>query len=457
MKKQYFLLVIVLTLFDVKSNEAQTNAWLTKADKSMLLEATNLAQKDNKAAFLPKIFIDPHIKYQQMAGFGYTFTGGSAEMLAKLPPSVQDSILQILFGNAPQSIGISYLRLSIGASDLSKNVFTYSDFKDKNLHDFSLRDDTLYLLPLLKKIVKIRPDIQFMATPWTPPLAMKSNQKSIGGQLLPAFYADYALYLTKYVQTMQQNGINIQTLTVQNEPLHPLNNPSMLMLPDEQAAFVVVLGETFKKHKIKTKILIYDHNADRPDYALQVLKHKKAYPYIDGTAFHLYGGDMSALSAVHDFFPEKNLYFTEQWTGAKGSFEGDLMWHTRHIVIDGARNWCKTILEWNLANDARFEPHTEGGCTECKGALTIEAGNIEKNVSFYIIAHISKFNTEGGYRVASNQTANLPNVAFLRKDGKIVLLVMNDTDKKQDFEVEIKNQNTQSFFIPSKSVATFVF
>lgn len=437
---------------------AQNRAWVTKADSSMLLVATDLgsAQIANVTDFLPTIFIAPEKRYQEMEGFGYTLTGGSAELIAQLPPSVQDSLLQILFGDEPQSIGVNYLRLSLGASDLSSHVFTYSKEKDMELKNFSLAEDERFLIPLLKKILKIRPSLKLMATPWTPPLYMKSNQNSIGGSLLPTFYDLYAQYFVKYIKSMQAHQIDIDAITIQNEPLHPLNNPSLLMLPHEQAAFVPFLGKAFKKQGIKTKILIYDHNADRPDYALEVLRDKAAFPFIDGTAFHLYGGEMEAVAEVQALFPTKNIYFTEQWTGRKGAFSGDLMWHVKNLLIKGSRNWCKTILEWNVANDPNFKPHTEGGCTECKGAVTIDGAGFQKNVSFYIIAHAAKFVTSGSHRIYSNQTAFLPNVAFQRKDGKIVLIIQNEQDKNIDFFVTIQ-QTKKRFRLPPKCVATLLF
>ncbi len=99
-------------------------------------------------------------------------------------------------------------------------------------------------------------------------------------------------------------------------------------------------------------MLFYDHNCNKPEYAINILNDAEANQYIDGSAFHLYEGDISALSTVHDAHPNKNLYFTEQWTGAKGTFKEDLNWHTKNVVIGSMRNWSKIALEWNLANDS---------------------------------------------------------------------------------------------------------
>ena len=189
------------------------------------------------------------------------------------------------------------------------------------------------------------------------------------------------------------------------------------MLAEDQAAFIKKsLGPTFRKEKIDTKIIVYDHNADRPDYPLTILNDPEAAQYVDGSAFHLYGGTIDVLSKVHDAHPDKNLYFTEQWVGAPGNMAGDLLWHVRTLIIGGSRNWCRTVLEWNLAANPQNNPHTDGGCTECLGAITINGNEITRNPAYYIIAHASKFVSPGSIRVASNMVSDLDNVAFKTPD-----------------------------------------
>src|SRR5207237_1219807 len=142
------------------------------------------------------------------------------------------------------------------------------------------------------------------------------------------------------------------------------------MSATEQADFIKNnLGPAFKAANVTTKIIVYDHNADRPDYPLAILNDALAKQYVDGSAFHLYGGNISALSQVRDAYPDKNIYFTEQYTASTGSFGGDLSWHVNNLIIGATRNWSRNVLEWNLANDPGYGPHTNGGCTTCKGAL----------------------------------------------------------------------------------------
>jgi glucosylceramidase len=231
----------------------------------------------------------------------------------------------------------------------------------------------------------------------------------------------------------------------------------MVMSFLDQANFVKNnLGPLFRKQNIQTKIIVWDHNCDNPDYPINVLNDNEANPYIDGSAFHLYAGDISALSKVHLLHPNKNLYFTEQWTSSKGSFAGDLQWHVKNVVIGSVKNWSKVALEWNLANDANFQPHTPGGCTECKGALTISGASITRNVSYYIIAHASKFVPTGSKRIESNSNSNLPNVAFMTPTGKKVIIIENDKNTSMDINVK-QADKMATVSLPAGAVATIIW
>jgi len=442
-----------------KGNEVQF--WLTKGDQTVKLQQqTSVKFTQNRNDF-QNIEIDDSQKFQYVDGFGYTLTGGSVEVINRLSPAKRKALLNELFGDDKNSISVSYLRLSIGASDLDGDVFSYDDLPegqtDPSLSKFSLAKDK-NLIAMLKEILAINPAIKIIAAPWSAPVWMKDNGKSKGGSLKPEFYGTYANYFVKYIQGMKKEGIYIDAITPQNEPLHPGNNPSLYMPSEQQRDFIKgFLGPAFKANQIKTKIVVYDHNCNKPEYALDILKDPEAYQYIDGSAFHLYEGDISALSTVHNAFPDKNLYFTEQWTGAKGTFNEDLNWHTKNVIIGSMRNWSKTALEWNVANDPKYGPHTDGGCTECKGAITVsDSENFTRNVSYYIIAHASKFVPSGSQRIASSQTEHLSAAAFKTPKGKTVLIVQNGNNTDENFNIQY-NGKTAAVKISGNSAATYIF
>lgn len=409
----------------------------------------------------PTIEVDATQRYQTMDGFGYTLTGGSAMLLHQMDPAARAALLEELFRTDEDNIGVSYLRISIGASDLDDRVFSYSDLPagetDPDMKRFSLEPDRAHLIPVLKEILAINPEIKIMGSPWSPPTWMKTNNNSKGGSLKPEYHDAYAQYFVKYIKGMEEEGIPIDAITVQNEPLHPGNNPSLLMLPEQQAAFIKnSLGPAFEAADINTKIIIYDHNADRPDYPITILNDPEAKKYIDGSAFHLYGGNIEALSEVHEAHPDKNLYFTEQWIGAPGNFAGDLAWHLKNLIIGAPRNWARNVLEWNLAADPNQNPHTEGGCTECLGAVTIDGNTVTRNPAYYIIAHAFKFVRPGSVRIASNIPEALPNVVYETPDGKKVLVLLNDGKAEQTFNIHFGKQQITSS-LPIGAVGTYVW
>lgn len=471
MKASVLLTLIVLQLNCSSSSEInnptppiitnEMDFWLTKGDQSVKLQkqATELVFKTVNNAY-QNIEVDETQNFQTIDGFGFTLTGGSAELINGLDAVKKQQLLQELFGTDVNSISISYLRISIGASDLNSSVFSYNDLpsgqSDISQTQFSLAPDMINLIPLLKEIVLINPNIKIIAVPWSAPSWMKSIYTSTGSSLVPIYYSSYAQYFVKYIQEMQVQGITIDAVCPQNEPLNGGNNPSMVMSSVQQISFVKKLGAAFQNSGITTKIVVFDHNCDTPEYPISVLNDTNANPYIDGSAFHLYGGDISALTNVHLAFPNKNVYFTEQWTSSTGDFAGDLKWHTKNVVIGSMRNWSKNALEWNLANNATFEPHTSGGCSQCKGALTISNGEFIRNVSYYIIAHASKFVPMGSVRIASTINGNLNTVAFKTPNGKKVLLVENDGNATEIFNIK-HNGKCVTASLESGSVGTFIW
>ncbi|WP_293309497.1 glycoside hydrolase family 30 protein [Pedobacter sp. UBA5917] len=464
--KTFQLLAACLITCSSLSAIAQNRAdvWLTKADRSALFtkQATGLnfsTAKNN----LPTIVINEKETFQHIDGFGYALTGGSAQHIVKMSAQARAALLKELFATDGNNIGVSYIRLSIGASDLNEKVFSYNDLPegqtDLTQAKFDLGPDKTDVIPVMKEILAINPKIKVMGSPWSPPLWMKTTYDARGGMLKPEYYDAYAKYLVRYVQEMQKQGIAIDAITVQNEPLHPGNNPSLLMVAPDQALFIKkFLGPAFEKANLKTKIIIYDHNADRPDYPITILDDPQAKKYIDGSAFHLYGGKIDALSDVHDAHPDKNIYFSEQMVVEQpNSTDINIVNPVRRLIIGATRNWSKTVLEWNLAADPENKPYTDrGGCPMCQGAVTIDKDNYSRNLAFFSVAHASKFVRPGSVRIASNDLTDLPNVAFKTPDGKHVLIVANSGKNAAGFNISI-NGKTLVAALDKGSVATYTW
>jgi glucosylceramidase len=436
-------------------------SWITHADRSMMFEkqkniiefATGTRSRGTS------IVVDENQSMQTMDGFGFALTGGSAELITKMTAPARARLLRKLFGTDSSSAGISYIRLSIGASDMNRFVFSYDDLKegetDFELKKFSLAQDLKDVVPVMKEILAINPSIKILGSPWSAPAWMKTNNAVKNGFLKKECYAVYAQYFVKYIQAMKQQGIRIDAITIQNEPLNAKNTPSMPWLAPDAALFLKAnLGPAFRTAGIDTKIILFDHNCDRPDYPLLVLNDPEAAQYVDGSGFHHYGGDMSAMTTVHKARPDKNLYFTEQMVveGRDGGGQLRIATPVKELIIGAPRNWSRNVILWNLAADSANGPHTsDGGCPICQGAITIDGDKVSFNIAYYAVAHASKFVRPGSVRIASTfpgdetvalttdeeQPANLratliqnsdvlPNVAYRTPDGNIVMIIAND-------------------------------
>lgn len=460
----------LLTLALALPFAAQTptvSLYLTSPDRSALLALQPPIPFTPATTSNQTITINPAKTFQTIDGFGFALTGGSAQLIQHMDASKRDALLHDLFtvskDGSGDGIGVSYLRLTIGASDMNDHVYSYDDLApgqtDPTLAHFSLDPDKSDVIPVMKQILSLNPHIKTLASPWSAPLWMKTNGNAQGGVLEPKYFPAYATYLTKYVQGMQAEGIPIDTLTIQNEPLNEKNTPSMLMLPPEQQLFIKQdLGPDFRKAGIRTGIVLYDHNLDHPLYPLSILQDPAAAPFIAGSGFHLYGGTVDAMTEVHNAFPNKNLYFTEQMvTDRDPSGPMHLNHPVAHVVIGATRNWSRNVLLWNLAADPNNGPHTaNGGCPVCTGAITIDGDKVTRNVAYYTIAHFSKFVPPGSVRIDSNTLDTLPNVAFRTPAGKKVLVVSNLTDTPQTFDVRTGTKTFTST-LPANNVGTYVW
>ncbi len=491
MLKQQLCTILLAGLASTGYAQYEAEAWVTQPDRSTLFEkqakkitfSTQQARRGGTT-----IVIDEQHTMQSVDGFGFALTGGSAELMMLMTPAARSALIQDLFSTKDNHIGVSYIRLTVGASDLNSFVFSYNDLKpgekDIDLKKFDLGQDKKDVIPVMKEILAINPSIKIMASPWSAPVWMKTNDKVKAGALNPEYYDVYARYLVKYIQAMKQEGITIDALTIQNEPINANNTPSMRMNAQEQGEFIKKhLGPQLQKAGLQTKIVLFDHNLDRPDYPLTILSDPEAAKYVDGSGFHHYGGDMSAMTVVHNAFPHKHLYFTEQMvTERPGSPNISIAAQVKRMIIDVTRNWSRNVILWNFAADPLNDPHTDdGGCPMCQGAITIDQDATTKNLAYYVIAHASKFIRPGSVRVASTNPGDmsvaittdeerrevariatvtnydvLPNVAYRTPDGQTVLVVANTTWNAQGFNIQFRGQ-TASIRLAPGAVGTYVW
>ncbi|HEY7006461.1 MAG TPA: glycoside hydrolase family 30 beta sandwich domain-containing protein [Sphingomicrobium sp.] len=411
---------------------APAEMWLTTADESQKLAPQPAQAPVGHAAGDEVVTIDTSKHFQKMQGFGAAITDASAQVLSALPDDKRKAIMAELFGRANGGLGLSFTRLTVGASDFSTHDYSYDDSPgnapDPELTHFSIEPAKQYVLPRTREALAINPDLLVMISPWSAPAWMKTSRSLITGQLVPQFYQPFANYLARTVEAFGREGVRVSMVTIQNEPdFEPGDYPGMRVnSPDRAIIIGKYVGPTFRSRGLKAQILDYDHNWDNPEMPLTVLNDPVARQYVSGVAWHCYEGDVPAQSPVHDAHPDKDAWITEcsggEWSPKYAEVLG---WMTDKLIIGGANNWARGTLLWNLALDPSHGPHT-GGCTDCRGVVTVDpkTGAITRNVEYYILGHASRFVLPGAYRVATAKRGDqVEAAAFLNPDGSRVAIV----------------------------------
>lgn len=461
------LLSVVSGLF-VGAPALGVDVWVTTGDKAKLFaQQPDVVLRPGVGGGGAAIRINPNITYQTIEGYGAAMTDSSAWLIQnRMNAAQRDRLMSDLF-SIESGIGVNFLRVPMGASDLiaAPPFYTYNDLPsgltDPSQSNFSIAHDFETIIPSLKQAQAKNPDIRLIGSPWSAPAWMKTSGSLINGSLKTEFYGSYAIYLRKFIEAYEAEGLPIYAMTVQNEPLtQPNNYPGMFMSASEQVNLIKNhVGPTFAAAGIDTKLLAYDHNWDVPQYGITVLDDPGARQYIDGVAFHGYAGNVSAQTVVHSAHPDKGIYFTEiSGDYLFPNFDDNLIYNARNLFIGGARNWAKTVLFWNYALDENGQPHV-GGCVSCRGVVTINStsGDVTYNEEFYSLAHASKVVAPGAVRIDSTSINNLiETVAFRNPDGSTAMLAVNPTLSPQTFRVIINGEHFR-YTLPAEAVASFAW
>ena len=463
----------LLLLFAGHSQAQSVSVVQTNPDQSALLAPQATVAFAPQAELPLAVHIDDGIRYQEMDGFGASFTDSSAWLVqTQLAPLDREQLMVDLFGK--NGIHLSFLRQPMGTSDFARSEYTYDDqamgASDPALHHFSIDHDQAYIIPVLQQALALNPNATVMALPWSPPAWMKTNGSLHGGGFDSHYYASLAQYFVEFIHSYAAAGIPIDYVAAQNEPLYAgFGYPdedrhgyaSEFLSSGQEARFIgSYLGPTLRQSWIGTRILGFEHNWDNPLYALSLLQNHDASRYLAGISFHCYAGDRDAAQgAVHALYPEKGVWFTE-CSGYGGSpvFADNLGWYMHNLMIGSVRSWARSVSLWNLALDQNNGPTTGEGCKDCRGVVTIDTSTtpatVHREVEYYALGHVSKFVEPGAYRIDSNVAGPIENVAFKNPDGSVVLVAYNSAGSGNTFSVTWHGQ-VFPFTLPGGAVATF--
>lgn len=406
--------------------------------------------------------IDDTITYQQIDGFGASFTDSSAYLMNQVLTEEQKNEAMVKLFDEEEGIGLSVIRNPMGASDYARDFYSYNDLAegetDVQLEHFSIAHDESDIIPLTKQALELNNKLKIMGSPWSPPGWMKTSGSMIGGQLIEDYYETYAQYFVKYIEGYAKHGLPIYAITPQNEALYsPGHYPGMIMPPEVQSEFIANhLKPNFIKHNITTKILCYDHNWDRPDYPLQVIDEAK--DAVDGVAWHWYGGKPSTQSEVFAHDPSKEVHFTEgsggEWIPAFEPAFSNVM----RTGIEIMRNHSKSFVLWNMALDEQNGPFVPGfGTSTCRGILKInqQTKELEYTLDYYALAHFSKCVRPLALRLETTSIdETIRSVSFKNTDGSIAVILFNDSEQEKQIDVQLPHREALNVQLKEKSALT---
>ncbi len=466
------VLIPILTLCSLSASAQWAKVYTTAGDRSQELEPSAVEATSVSANYT----VDTNTKFQGIDGFGCAITYASCYNLMQMSETMREELLQRTF-SPTEGYGVSYVRISIGCNDFSSGDYTLCDTQGPDsdpLQYFALSsDETEWVIPILKKIKAYNPNLKIIASPWTPPRWMKTSNSWTDAELSSTYYSTYADYFVKFVQAFQAEGLDIYAVTHQNEPMNKGNSASCYMTWETAADFISqALAPKFHAAGLTTKIYLWDHNYNYDNVSAQT-----DYPYYAiqrmGTNFD--GADLVAGAAWHNYVDNPETSYTEMTdiynkTGKENLFTessigiwndgdnlaGSLARDMRNNVILPTTAYCRGSIVWNFALDVNGKPYVSGGCSTCRGAISVaeDGSSYTCNSHYYDMAHASVSVKVGATNVGT--TGSMSNVtisSFLNPDGTVGVLIANTSSSAQTVNVAAGSY-TYSFMVPANGVVS---
>ena len=415
------------------------------------------------------IFVDPTKRFQTLMGIGGALTDAAAETWAKLPNQKRAELMKAYY-DPVNGIGYTLARTNIQSCDFSSDTYSYVKENDSLLRTFNVEHDMQYRIPFIKAaITAAGGKLPLYVSPWSPPAWMKDNNDMLhGGKLLPQYYQSWANFFVKFIRTYESLGIPVWGLSVQNEPMAKQKWESCNYTAEEERDFIKrYLGPTLQKQGLASKKLIaWDHNRDQVyQRASTILEDPAAAKYVWGIGYHWYetwtGSTMmfDNVRRVAETFPDKNLIFTE---GCIESFKRERIneWFIGerygHSMVNDFNNGTVAWTDWNILLDENGGPNHVGNFCFAPVHADTKTGELIYTNAYYYLGHFSKFIRPGAKRViASSNRTDLQTTAFVNKDGKLAVVVLNMSAKEIPYKLWIKGEAAAVTSLPH-SIATLI-
>ncbi|SJN43813.1 putative glycosyl hydrolase [Microbacterium esteraromaticum] len=419
--------------------------------------------------------VDDSLEYQPYLGVGASFSDSSASLLMDLKtsnPTRYDELMTRVFSTT-EGEGMAMWRVPMGASDFTEAAthWTNADTQGPSgdpLANFGLTDhDTDHIIPVIQDALAINPDLKIIASPWTAPAWMKTNNSllcntnSQDSELLPAYYDAWADYFVRWIDAYQAEGVPIWAITPQNEPKYcPETYTGMSWSETQMLDWVNNdLYPALQQANLDPKILGFDHNFTYSSFA-EAMVAGTTSTVMDGLAWHCYdnNADPAFMTKLRNMDPSRIVVETEC---SSNTLPTDIIrFSTAEMALESFQNYAQGAILWNLALDSTGGPHN-GGCVGCVPVATVETNegvtDWELHPNLSSLAQISRFVKPGAVRIDSTVDAHgIVTAAFANPDESEVLVATNVTENPVTFNVRWNRHGSFSYTLPSRSVVTFV-
>ena len=431
----------------------ESKARIKKIPESELLHDSKTESRSIK--------VDKNLTRQSILGFGGAFTEASASIYDQLETDKKNEIIQAYFGDSGNQYNMG--RTHINSCDFSLGNYALCEQEDRKLTDFSIERDKKMLIPFIKEALnKASSPIFLMASPWSPPPWMKTNdQMNHGGKLKEEFQDTWAEYYCKYIEFYERDGIPIWGISVQNEPEAVQTWDSCIYTGEEERDFIKnFLGPALKRNKyLDKKLVIWDHNRDvMVERSRAVLSDPDAAKYVWGTGFHWYNGDhFDEVQKVHDEFPDKELIFTEGCQeGGPHNGSWDLGERYATSIINDLNRYTVAWIDWNLLLDERGGPNHVGNYCSAPIIVNTKTQELLYQSSYFYLGHFSRFFSRGDKIIECENTSNqLLSLSGINKNGRLTTTIMNKEEDSIPFLYD-SGSDKKSYLIPPRSIITII-
>ena len=412
---------------------ASARIFVTAGDSKRHTEAPAVPLRPLQAGSVSdQIVVDLKERYQPILGFGSALTDASCFLLDSMTPETRQRFLADTF--SPTAMNLSVGRTTIGASDYSRDVYSYDDTPgDSAMQHFSIAHDEGYILPMLREMRRLNPELFLLASPWSPPGWMKTYGSMLGGWMQYKSMAPYALYLCRYLEAYRAAGVPIQALTCQNEIETDQGGsmPATYWPPELESDFIRDhLGPMLRSRNDKVQVWLLDHNYNLWKRVRWQMQDPALRPFVDGVAWHGYLGTPDMMSRLHDAVPSLPFFWTEggpDYTDPKYSYDW-VRWGSTFAGV--LSNGCRAIITWNLLLDQQGKPNI--GPFSCGGLVTLNTdGSLTMSGQYWALRHLSQHVRRGALRLGSHtDSSELNHLAFANPDGSLVLVLTNSGEER---------------------------